>query len=321
MKRILLILVGFSLVLFSAFAGGGKETEVLRFGGQYYPEDFLMEGHDFFEEFGINIEHTLFSSGTENNEALISGNIDVNVGSDSKTVALFNAIGDKALIIGTVQKGNRYSTMVPADSDYQRWEDLKGKKVGTRFGTGADFVLRKYFDSQPGLSWDDFQWINIKTEDMIAALDNGQIEAFTVWAPTGEIAEAQGIARPIRNYGDVALTPVSIHTTKKYAENNRDTLVRFIAAHLRKAEMIKNNPEQAAEYAAEASVERGFDVSADAFRIIFERIDFQIDFDESLIEELKSTAQFLYEEEKINEIPDFYYDTTIVEDAKKLLKE
>ena len=48
---------------------------------------------------------------------------------------------------------------------------------------------------------------------MIAALDNEQIEAFTAWEPTPAIAEAMGIGRMLRTYGDIALVPASIHTT------------------------------------------------------------------------------------------------------------
>lgn len=301
---------------------GEEDTaETIRYGGQYYPGEFLLQGYDFFGEQGVAVKHSLFSSGTENNEALISGNIDVNVGSDSKSVALFNILGEEALIIGTVQRGNRYSTMVRSGSGYRRWEELKGKTVGTRFGSGAEFVLRKYFDSRPGLSWEDFEWVNLKTEDMIAALDHGQIEAFTVWAPTGEIAEAQGIARTLRSYGDVALTPVSIHTTRSYAEANREKLVSFLAAHIEKARLIEEDPQRAAEYAAEAASERGLNVSAEAFELIFERINFQIEFDKSLMEELAQTAEFLRGQGKIDSIPEFSYETSYLEEAKRLLED
>lgn len=322
MKRFAFIILFFIVGVGCLFASSSKkEEDLIRYGGQYYPGEFLLDGHDFFSEFGLTVEHTLFSSGAENNEALISGNIDINCGSDSKTVALFNAIGKKALIIGTVQRGNRYSTMIRKDAPYEDWTDLKGKQVGTRFGTGAEFVLRKYFDSRDDIAWDDFEWVNVKTEDMIATLANGQIEAFTVWAPTGEIAEAQGVAKRLRSYGDVALTPVSIHTTVDFAENNRDLLIRFLAAHLKKAALIKNNPEKAAEYAAKAAKDMGIDVSADAFKLIFERINFQIEFDESIIDELFDTAAFLKSQKKIYNIPEFNYDVTLIEEAKKLLEQ
>ena len=56
----------------------------ITYGGQYYPGEFLLKGYDFFGEQGLDVNHILFSSGTENSIALISGSVDINVGSDSK---------------------------------------------------------------------------------------------------------------------------------------------------------------------------------------------------------------------------------------------
>ena len=290
----------------------------IRYGGQYYPGEFLLSGHpEFWTKYDLTVEHTLFSSGAENNEALIAGKIDINCGADSKTVALFNAIPKDAVIIGTVQRGNRYTTVIRADSDYTSWDDLIGKTVATRFGTGAEGVLRKYY-AQAGYEWEDFGYVNLKIEDMIGALDAGQIEAFTAWEPTPAIAEAQGVGKVLRTYGDIALVPASIHTTKEFAYNYRDLVVKFLAAQLDKAEMIKTDPSGAAEIAAAAAAQKGIDVSAEAFETVFGRINFQIEFNYTVIEAIDDTAQFLYEQGKIDKIPTLVYDQTFLDEAKEL---
>lgn len=301
-------------------SGCGRQSEVsIRYGGQYYPGEFLLKGHpQFWDEYGLSVDHILFSSGTENNQALISGEIDINVGSDSKTVALFGAIPEQALIVATIQRGDRYSTIVRADSSYQTWGDLKGKTVGTRLGTGAEQVLLRYFDQSEDLSWDDFDWVNIKIEDMTAALADGSIEAFTAWEPTPAIAEAQGVGRVLRSYGDIAVVPVSVHTTQTFAEEHRQEIVEFLAAHLDKVDMIREDPDQAAELAAQAASEQGIEVSGDAFKRIFERVDFSLELDDMVLASIEDTAQFLYEEGKIDTVPEFRWDRSFLEEAKDL---
>ncbi len=299
-----------------------KEEEnltLIRYGGQYYPGEFLLYGlgKEFWEKYGIEVDHIIFSSAGESNNALISGTIDVNCGADTRTVALFNSIPDQALIIGTVQRGNRYSTVVAVDSPYKTWEDLKGKKIGIKLGTGAEGVLRKYF-AREGLNWEDYQWVNMNVEDMIANLQQGTIDAFHAWEPTPAIAEANGVGRILRTYGDVALVPASIHTTKKFAEEHRDAIVRFLAAHLEKAEMIKNDPDKAAEIAARAASEKGLSVPAEAFKKIFQRIDFQIDFNQTVIDAIKDTAEFLKSQGKIDKVPQLAWDRSYIEEAEKL---
>jgi len=293
---------------------GAAEMVEIRYGGQYYPGEFLLKGStDLWGDSAV--DHILFSSGTENNQALISGQIDINVGSDSKTASLFSAIPDTAVIIATTQRGDRYSTIVRADADYESWEDLKGKTVGTRLGTGAEQVLLRYFDQTEGLSWDDFEWVNLKIEDMVAALDSGSIEAFTAWEPTPAIAEAQEVGRALISFGDIAIVPVSMHTTVEYAENNRAEIVEFLKGHIAKVEMIESDPDKAAEMAAEAASAQGIEVTADAFKRIFERVDFSLAVDDAAIESINDTAQFLVDQGKLDAAPELRWDTSFLEEA------
>lgn len=306
------------LVLFSGCINNDSEAMEIKYGGQYYPGEFLLKGGDFWSKYNLTVEHILFSSGSENNQGLISGEIDINCGSDSKTVSLFNAIPDQALIIGTIQKGDRYSTVVKENSEYQSWGDLKGKTVGTKLGTGAEQVLRRYFEENQSLSWGDYEWVNLNIEDMIAALDGGTIEAFTAWEPTPGIAEAQGIGRILRTFGDIALVPVSIHTTLDYAKDHREEIVKFLATHIDKYQMIISDPDQAAEIAAQAASATGNIVSADAFKKIFNRINFSIEFDEEVLASINDTAEFLFNQGKIDTIPTIKWDKSFLEEAMEL---
>jgi len=296
-----------------------SEKASIRYGGQYYPGEFLLQGlgQEFWNKYDLNVTHIIFSSAGDSNNALIAGDIDVNCGADSRTVALFGAIPDQALVIGTVQRGNRYSTVIPVDSTYDSWDDLKGKKVGIKMGTGAEGVLRKYFDRE-GLDWNEYEWVNLEVENMIASLEQGSIEAFHAWEFTPGIAEAKGVGKILRTYGDVALVPASIHTTKDFAENNRDLLVNFLAAHLEKADMIKNDPEGAAEIASDAAADMGLEVSKEAFVKVFGRIDFQIEFNETVIDAIRDTADFLYEQGKIDSVPTIVADPSFLEEAKEI---
>lgn len=295
-----------------------KSQSVIRYGGQYYPEEFLLAGDtSFWRKYGIEVKHTLFSSGAEANEALISGNVDINCAADSKIIELFNILPQDALIIGVTQRGNRYATIVRKDSSYSDWSDLIGKTVATRFGTGAEVVLRKYYVTD-NYSWSQFKYVNMKIEDMIAALENGQIEAFTGWEPTPSIAEAMGIGRVLRTYGDVALAPVCLQTTKKFAVNHPDELTKFLAAHLDKAELIKNDPSGAANIAVKAATQKGINVSGKAFENVFRKINFDIDFNEQVGQDIYDTAKFMYEQGKLDRLPTLSWDMSLIKRAQLL---
>lgn len=295
------------------------DLSTLRYGGQIYPEEYLLKGKDFWlEKYGLPVEHTLFSSASENNQALISGAIDVNIGSDSRSVSLFSVMGDQVVIIAASQRGDRYSTMVMPDSGITSWKDMVGQKVGIRLGTGAEQVVRRYFEIAGDLKWEDFEWIDLKVEDMAAALADGSIASFTAWEPTPAIAQATTGAQVMMSYGEVAMTPVLIHTTKEYAAEHHDELVAFLRGQLDKVAMIQNDLDEASRVASEVASSMGTEVSADIFKTIFERVDFSLEVDDAVIAALNDTAQFLKDQGQIDTIPEFYVDTSFLEEAKAL---
>lgn len=85
-----------------------------------------------------------------------------------------------------------------------------------------------------------------------------------------------------------------------------------------KAEMILNNRTGAAQMAALGASKMAIDVPAEAFETDFQRINFQIDFNYTIIEEIYATADFLYSIGKIDKIPTLVFDTTFVEAAQQL---
>lgn len=117
---------------------------------------------------------------------------------------------------------------------------------------------------------------------------------------------------------DIALVPASIHTTKEFAYKNRDLVVKLPAAQLDKAEMIKADPEGAAQLAADVAAQKGIEVPSEAFEIRFGRINFTIEFDYSIMEAIYDTANFLKGQGKIEKVPTLVYDQTFLEGAKAL---
>jgi ABC-type nitrate/sulfonate/bicarbonate transport system substrate-binding protein len=305
-------------------ACGGKsdiptdELTPIRYGGQFYPEEFVLKGEDFFSKYGLSVEHAFFGFGDDNNRALISGAIDINIGSDSRSVALFDAMGNDVIIIATSQRGNRYSTMVNSDSEITSWYDMVGQKVGIRLGTGAEMVVRSYFEEVGDLRWEDFEWVDLKVEDMPTALADGLIASFTAWEPIISIAETKNGAVVMMSYGQTSLSPVFIHTTTSYATDHRKELVAFLRGHLDKQTMIQADVEEAARIAAKAAADEGIEISAKVFKSIFQRGDFSLDVDDNVVNSLKETARYLLKIGEIEKIPEFYVDTSYLEEAKKL---
>jgi ABC-type nitrate/sulfonate/bicarbonate transport system substrate-binding protein len=294
------------------------DLEKIRYGGQYYPGEWLLQGRpELWTERGIEVEHTMFASAGEANEALIAGNIDVVVGADTRAVSMFNAIPDQALIIGVVHQGKKIFTMVGVDSPYQSWDDLKGKKVATKFGTGAEGAMEQFW-ARDGYQRTDFELINMGLPEMTPALEAGQIDAFTAWEPTPAIAEAKGVARVLRSYEDISLVPSLLYTTKAYAEAHPEELAAFLAAHMDKQAMIERDPKGAAQLAAAAASAKGVEVPAAAFETVYGRMSFEVVFDQAVIDTLEGTAQFMVDKGKLETAPTLVWDDRYLNAARQL---
>lgn len=292
-----------------------RSLEIIKYGGQGYPEEYLLKGKNFWSQYGLTVEHLLFSSSSENNQALFTGAIDINITSSNKCVELFDEMGNEAVIIAASQRGDRFSTMIRADSDITSWYDMVGKPVGIRLGTGAEHVIRLYLDEINDLHWGDFEWVNLKVEDMGTALVDGSIVSFTAWEPIPAIAQVSSNAKVMMSYGDVAQMPVLIHTSVDFAKSHRKELVAFLRGHIDKTELINSDVDEAAHIAIEAALAEGVDLPPEVFNIIFERVDFSLEIDDSIISSLKKTAQLLKHLGIIEEIPNFTVDTSYLEQA------
>ncbi|RLI39218.1 hypothetical protein DRO69_14535, partial [Candidatus Bathyarchaeota archaeon] len=60
------------------------------------------------------------------------------------------------------------------------------------------------------------------------------------------------------------------------------------------------------------------EVSPEAFKIVFQRIDFTIEFNQTIIDAIYDTAEFLYQQGKIDKIPTLVWDTSFLQEAKQL---
>ncbi len=214
-----------------------SDMETLKYGGQLYPEEYLLKGQDFWSKYGLTVEHTLFSSGGENNQALISGAIDVNIGSDSKSVALFNAMGDQVVIIALPARRPLFHHDT-GRLRHHSWYDMKGQNVGIRLGTGAEQVVRRYFEIVGDLSWKISTGSTSKLR-IGRGLADGSIVSFTAGNRPPPLRKPPDGAQVMMSYGDYAHPPVLIHTTK-LTQKAPDELVAFLEGQLDKVDMILN---------------------------------------------------------------------------------
>lgn len=203
----------------------------------YFDEEFAKYGYK------ANLV-PMTGAGPAINEALASGSLDIGIlgdvpavngkanGIDTKVIS-FNGLNNTVVILGN------------PDSKITSIEDLKGKKVATQKGAFMHRLLIYILESKD-LSIDDIEFINLTSQDALAALESGSVDA-AVTQPndtTYRLVQENGYDEIIfsRDYDGWASGSMTEIRTD-FLKENEDVAVAFLTAIIRANEYIENNPE------------------------------------------------------------------------------
>lgn len=199
---------------------------------------FIAIEKGFFEEEGIDAKEVWFDAAQPIAVATTSG--DVDVGATGITASLYNMVagGEELLIVadkGREQEG--YSStafLVPNDSDVEKIEELKGKRIGiTQTGSTYHYMSGRVLEEH-GLSTDDVELVPLNSiPGLMEALQSKQVDAVLLNEPNISVAVDEGYGKVITQIGDeIAYQTSGIFFSKKFA-NNEDAAKRFLKAYIR----------------------------------------------------------------------------------------
>lgn len=235
----------------AAGAGSGDDgaTKITFMYSPYadYAGFFVAEEKGYFDEAGLDVE--LIPKGGSSGETfqhVSTGN--VNGGGASWGAGLFNATaaGSSLAVIAGVSRvpdsgPNPAPLMASEASGIEDLKDLKGKKIGTPGQTGFGiYSIYKALDSV-GLTLDDVELMNLSPGDIIPAMANGSIDASWTIEPISSALKQQGIAHEITDTSYHAGTELGMMLfNAKFADENEEAVVAFLAAYLKAARELKD---------------------------------------------------------------------------------
>ena len=135
-----------------------------------------------------------FTSGPPMLQAMAGGAVDI--GSVGNAPPVFAAAGgDNIAIVGAFQANPLGSALlVPKNSSIHSIQQLKGKRIAVAQGSSADYHLLTVL-KKAGLSVHDVTLDYLQPAEGLAALASGHVDAWDIWSPFVEQAEAQDHAR------------------------------------------------------------------------------------------------------------------------------
>jgi len=184
MKKIQILLLLMVMVLFT---GCSKDENVVNIGLLRVPNDAMLAVQmglfeEKFGELGYDVNYYNFDSGTEANQAIVTGQTDfATMGNINGLVALGRYL-DAELIWIHETLGAVEALAVRESANINEVEDLAGMTIATPFASTAHYILLNVL-AEAGIE-DEVDLLNMNTSSIVAAWQNGSIDAAYTWQPS-----------------------------------------------------------------------------------------------------------------------------------------
>ena len=221
-----------------------KDVTILMGSSVYQAPMFIADAEGYFKAEGVNARIIQMVSGAEAMDTFRAGRGDFLMAGDFPSVRLWSLDSEMVGIAALVS--DEEVPVIVAKRELRRAADLRGKRVATRVGSTFEFFLYRYLASA-NLTKEDIKLINLDAPEMVVALDRGEIDAFLWNEPFGMKArEISGDRVHVLANGKGFFTEwILLSARRKWAEQNRSTIVAVLRGLDRASRFAKQNPSEA----------------------------------------------------------------------------
>jgi NitT/TauT family transport system substrate-binding protein len=196
---------------------------------------YLGKEKGFFTEQNIDLTLDTAAGGANIIPGVASGQFQFGFSNaPSVMIAKTNGVGLKVIAPGnatTGKPGSDFSGLVVKDPSITSPKQLAGKKVAANTLKGIVELSIRELVTKDGGDGNSVNVVAIGFPDMVAALDNGQVDAFLAVEPTLSAAKAKGW-KVIGDFAqiDPKMTVAFYFTSTQLAQSNPDLVSRFTKA-------------------------------------------------------------------------------------------
>ncbi|MBI2849064.1 MAG: ABC transporter substrate-binding protein [Chloroflexi bacterium] len=205
---------------------------------QYF---LLGKEKGFFGGEGVELEPVVMKSGLAV-PALLSGEVDYTAVAGSTLTAAAKGVPIK-MVMGTVTKVDFFLVVRP---DINTAQDLRGKTVaGGTIGDSGYIGLMEILKAKGVADPEkEITWVNIPSEQRIAAMKGGSVSAMMVKANVSELAKTMGYKEMAFTGDYVEALSNGLSTTDEKLKQNPDQVKRMIKATIRSMAYYRDNSEE-----------------------------------------------------------------------------
>ncbi len=249
----------------------------------------IAQNQQFFAQHGLQVTTRMYGSGAGALSGMLNGEADIVVGTSEFPFAASALNQEKLQTIGSIDKGEYINLVGRADRGIVNVSDIKGKTIGTAFGTIAQFYLGRFLELN-GIEMQDVNLIDLKTPaDWVNAVVNGSVDAVASAQPYTDLAK-QGLGDNAVVWSIQSNQPLySLAIAKDDWISAHPELVNsFLKSLLRAEEFTINQPAQAKEI-----VKKALNFTDEYVETVWKQNAFALTLDQSLLLAMQDEARWL----------------------------
>ncbi len=277
---------------------------------------WIAQDQNFFSQNGLNITWRKYDSGAGALAGMLKGEADIVVGTTEFPVVGRAFQKEPMLIIGNIDKVDLIYLVARKDRGIDEVSDLKGKRVGTTFGTVAHFYLGRFLDLN-GLGIQDVVPVDLKTpEEWVNAIVDGDVDA---------VCTAKPYIESIRDKmdGNVLIWPAQssqstyglIISSPGWVAEHPEPAGRFLKSLVQAEGYFIHHPQE-----AKSIVQKSLGLDAPYVETVWPRNQYSVSLDQSLILSMEDEARWMINNDLTTEkqVPDFlnYVDESYLKAIK-----
>jgi ABC-type nitrate/sulfonate/bicarbonate transport system substrate-binding protein len=250
---------------------------------------FVAENQQIFSRNGLNVDTHLYDSGAHALNGVLSEEADIAIGTTEFPLVARTFNEEKISAIASITKSEYIYLVARADRGIQNVSDLKGKTIGTTFGTIAQFFLGRFLELN-GLNMQDINLVDVKTPaDWVNAVVNGSIDAVATAQPYANLAKEglgdNAVVWPIQSNQPLYALAIA---TNNWITAHPELVNRFLKSLVQAEEFTLNHPSQVKEI-----VKNELNFTDEYVDTVWKQNTFSLSLDQSLLLAMQDEARWL----------------------------
>ena len=264
---------------------------------------WVAEDQNIFSRNGLDVTLRKYDTGAGSLDGMLNGEADITFGV-TEFPMVRSAFGkSEARIIGTAAKIEQQYLVGRKDRGIEKVSDLKGKRIGTTFGTIAEFYLGRFLELN-GMNMQDITAVDLKTPaEWENAVAEGVVDAIVTAQPYADLASKRlgnnAIVWPAQGgqyiYGLIV-------SSEEWIKEHPELVSRFLKSLAQAEEYVIRHPAE-----AKAIMQKKLSVDDSFVESAWSRDQFSLSLDQSLIAAMEDEARWMIKNNLTTEktVPDF----------------